>query len=183
VGEPGEERAVSLELKLIADIGLVGFPNAGKSTLLSRISSARPKIADYPFTTLQPHLGIVRYDESRSFVVADIPGLIKGAHLGKGLGDRFLRHIERTRALAFLIDCTDENPGNTLEILRYELTAFNPMFSSKEYLVVLTKSDICDKALTGHAFSEDENVLAISAVTGYHIDVLLRKLYQLVIKN
>jgi GTP-binding protein len=183
VGESGEERAVALELKLIADIGLVGFPNAGKSTLLSRISAARPKIADYPFTTLQPHLGIVRYNESSSFVVADIPGLIKGAHLGKGLGDRFLRHIERTRALAFLIDCTDENPGNTLEVLRYELIAFNPVFSRKKYLVVLTKSDICGKGQTEHIFSEEENVLVISAVTGYHVDVLLRKLYQLVVKN
>jgi GTP-binding protein len=179
VGIPGEERALALELKLIADIGLVGLPNAGKSTLLSRISAARPKIAAYPFTTLQPHLGIVRYNDSNSFVVADIPGLIEGAHQGKGLGLRFLKHIERTRALAFLIDCTDENPQKTLEILKHELLAFNPLFHSKKYIVVLTKSDIGDRLQAQHFFSRKENVLAISAVTGDNIDSLLHKLHQL----
>jgi len=141
-GEPGETRHVRLELKLLADVGLVGMPNAGKSTLLSRISSARPKIADYPFTTLSPHLGIVYLDGYRSFVAADIPGLIEGAHAGKGLGDRFLRHIERTRVLVFLIEAHLPNPEHTFEILWNELEQFNPELVKKPWIVGLSKIDL-----------------------------------------
>jgi GTP-binding protein len=145
-GEKGEELNLELELKLIADVGLVGFPNAGKSTLISVISAAKPKIADYPFTTLIPNLGIVRYGEEKSFVVADMPGLIEGAHKGKGLGIQFLRHIERTRVLAYLIDCTEDNPKKTFETLVNEIKLFNKEMLKKPQIVVITKMDIADEA-------------------------------------
>ena len=141
-GLSGQQRAVQLELKLLADIGLVGFPNAGKSTLLARLSSARPKIADYPFTTLQPNLGIVEWGDYNSFVVADLPGLIAGAHEGRGLGLRFLRHIERTRSLLFTLDCTSEAPREDLEALRDELDRFNPVLLDKPYAIAFTKADL-----------------------------------------
>jgi GTPase len=145
LGVPGDERTIELELKLLADIGLVGFPNAGKSTLISVISAARPKIADYPFTTLVPNLGIARVDTGKSFVVADIPGLIEGAHAGKGLGIQFLRHIDRTKALVFLIEGTSEDPKNDYAVLLNELKLFNTTLPKKPRIVVLTKADIIDE--------------------------------------
>lgn len=183
VGQPGEEKILELELKLLADIGLVGLPNAGKSTLLSVISAARPKIADYPFTTLQPNLGIVKYKDYHSFVVADIPGLIEGAHSGKGLGHQFLRHIERTRALAFLIDITDEFPEDTFNILYKELSEFSPVIVQKPYIVVFTKSDIqYDKQLPAN-FKNAKKVMVISAVTGNGVDELKNEFFLLCREN
>ncbi len=181
-GETGEERNLLLELKLLADVGLVGFPNAGKSTFISRVSAARPKIADYPFTTLIPNLGIVSYAEHKSFVVADMPGLIEGAHTGKGLGIRFLRHIERTRVLVFMIECTAEDVKHQYEVLRSELGAYNPEMLKKPHLIAITKMDIADKpvarALTKIRFGGRTKVLRISSVTGDGIQDLLTELWK-----
>ncbi len=142
-GKPGEERRLRLELKLLADVGLVGFPNAGKSTLISRISAAKPKIADYPFTTLVPNLGVVSTDDERTFVVADIPGLIEGAHEGHGLGIQFLRHVERTRLLAHLVDVSDtgRDPVHDFEVILAELASFSDDLAKKPMIVVATKMD------------------------------------------
>ncbi len=146
-GEAGVEGWFILELKLLADVGLVGFPNAGKSTLLSAISAARPKIADYPFTTLVPNLGIIKYRDDRSFVMADIPGIIEGASEGKGLGHRFLRHIERNSMLLFMIPADTTNIRDEYEILLSELEKFNPELLDKRRLLVITKSDLLDDEL------------------------------------
>ncbi len=187
-GVPGEEHHLCLELKLLADVGLVGFPNAGKSTLISRISAARPKIADYPFTTLEPHLGVVSADGppgsgvGRTFVVADIPGLIEGAHEGAGLGTRFLRHIERTRILAHLVDTSDANerdPVRDFEIIEAELTSFNPALAAKPTLVVATKLDATPQRdrlehLREYSARRGFPFCAISAVTGEGIPKLVR---------
>lgn len=147
-GEPGEEAWFILELKLLADVGLVGKPNAGKSTLLAAISAAKPKIADYPFTTLVPNLGIVKYRDDRSFVVADIPGIIEGASEGKGLGHRFLRHIERNSMLMFLVPSDSNDIAEEYRILLKELEEYNPELLDKQRLLVITKSDLLDEELT-----------------------------------
>jgi GTP-binding protein len=167
VGETGEERWLILELKVIADVGLVGKPNAGKSTLLSKLSSAQPKIADYPFTTLQPNLGIVRVDDYKSFVMADIPGLIEGAHQGRGLGLQFLRHIERTRLICYLIDPLEEKPETTLNILKTELKNYSEMLTEKPHVIVLTKRDTWDSnSKVDYAKRFKKPSFSISAVTG-----------------
>ena len=173
-GEPAIERSVILELKLLADVGLVGFPNAGKSTLLSTISAARPKIADYPFTTLEPNLGIVSYRDNRSFVMADIPGIIEGASEGKGLGLRFLRHVERNAVLLFMVPADTDNIRKEYEILLRELTAFNPDLQDKQRVLAVTKSDMLDdellEALRGDL--PDIPTVFISSVTGQGITEL-----------
>ena len=146
-GRPGEERELFLELKMIADVGLVGFPNAGKSTLLSKISAARPVIADYPFTTLIPHLGVVDAGRERSFIAADIPGLIEGAHLGHGLGTRFLKHIERTKILVHVLDlspATGRDPVRDFEIVMAELEAFNPSLARRPQILAANKADLLE---------------------------------------
>ncbi len=181
-GHPGEERRLRLELKLLADVGLVGFPNAGKSTLISRISSAHPKIADYPFTTLEPSLGVVRLDDDRTFVVADIPGLIEGAHEGHGLGIRFLRHIERTRLLAHLVDvsgASGRDPVHDFDVVMQELASFSPDLAAKPMIVVATKLDSAQdpeliESLRRMAADRGLPFLAISSVTGEGLDALLR---------
>jgi GTP-binding protein len=180
-GIPGEECELMLELKLIADVGLVGFPNAGKSTLISVVSAAKPKIADYPFTTLTPNLGIVRYAEGKSFTLADMPGLIKGAHLGKGLGIQFLRHIERTRVLVFLIESISEDPKRDYEILLNELASYNAALAKKPKIVALTKIDLFEekalKRLKRVSFGRSIPVIRISAVSREGLQPLLEKMW------
>jgi len=178
-GEKGEESYLILELRLLADVGLVGFPNAGKSSLLSRLSSARPKIADYPFTTLSPYLGVVRVDESREFVMADIPGLIERTHEGAGLGIRFLKHIERTRVLLFVIDgspSTERDPVEELEILKGELGQFNEEMLSRPHCVALNKIDLfaddTKKKLEKYCKGKGIRMLPVSAVTGEGLENL-----------
>lgn len=180
-GLPGEERRVRLELKLLADVGLLGFPNAGKSTLISRISAARPKIADYPFTTLIPNLGVVSYGEGRTFVVADIPGLIEGASDGAGLGIRFLKHVERTRLLLHLVDGSDGgDPLEKYRVIRGELEAFDPELAQRPERVVLTKMDVTEVREAApewkRRFAElGLDVFLISAVTGEGLPELIRE--------
>lgn len=187
-GQPGQERHLRLELKLLADVGLVGFPNAGKSTLISRISAARPKIAAYPFTTLEPHLGVVSADPDaapgtgRTFVVADLPGLIEGAHEGAGLGIRFLKHVERTRLIAHLVDTSDANgrdPVHDFEIIEHELLAFSPALGEKPVIVVATKLDATTdrgrlEELRAYAAKRRLEFHAISSATGEGIVPLVR---------
>jgi GTP-binding protein len=173
VGDPGEERTLILELKLLADIGLVGKPNAGKSTLLSKLSAARPKIADYPFTTLQPNIGIVKVEEYKSFVMADIPGLIEGAHRGKGLGHQFLRHIERTRVIVYLIDPSQDDPKTILEVLQSELEKYDKDLLNKPYLLVLTKKDTWSKNYAKiYSKRFDVPVISISSLKGDGLNAL-----------
>ena len=183
-GVPGEEVTIQMELKLLADVGLVGFPNAGKSTLIASISAAKPKIADYPFTTLVPNLGIVRFKEYKSFTVADIPGLIEGAHRGKGLGIQFLRHVERTKVLVFLIECFSEKPKQDYEILLNELESYDPSLLEKPRLIALTKIDTLDaasrKKLEKTTFGKKIPVLPISAVSREGIDTLVETVWKFV---
>ncbi len=181
-GTEGEEKNIQLELKLLADVGLVGFPNAGKSTLISRISAAKPKIADYPFTTLIPNLGIVRYSEEKSFVVADMPGLIEGAHQGKGLGIEFLRHIERTLVIVFMIECTSEDPKAQYKTLLNELKSFNESMLKKPQIIAITKMDLADdsikKSLKKIKFPKSIPLLNISAVTGIGLKDLVNEMWK-----
>jgi GTP-binding protein len=180
-GEPGEVKDIRLELKLLADVGLVGFPNAGKSTLIARLSAARPKIADYPFTTLTPNLGVVSLDDDRSFVVADVPGLIEGAHRGLGLGHQFLRHLERTKVLVHVVDvsgASGRDPVDDLNTVRKELELFRPELAAKPQVVAANKIDALDdearvKALEKRAKALKLPVFRISAVTGAGIQDLL----------
>jgi GTP-binding protein len=178
-GRPGEEKRLRLELKLLADVGLVGFPNSGKSTLISRISAAHPKIADYPFTTLTPNLGVVGVDD-RTFVVADIPGLIEGAHLGAGLGIQFLRHIERTRLLVHLVDVSESSgrdPVHDFHVIMEELASFDPKLLEKPMILVASKIDVAQDAqriesLRELAISQGLPFQEISSVTGAGIETL-----------
>lgn len=184
-GQPGEERRVRLELKMIADVGLVGLPNAGKSTLLSRVSAARPRIAEYPFTTLVPNLGILKSDDYRTLVVADLPGIIEGAHQGKGLGDRFLRHIERTRLIAHLVDVSPlalRPPVEAYRTVRRELESYSPVLAAKPEIIVATKIDVPGarenaRALR-EALGEGKRVLEISAATGEGLRELVGELFR-----
>ena len=179
-GQTGEQRTLKLELKLLADVGLVGFPNVGKSTLISRLSAARPKIADYPFTTLEPHLGVVAVDEERSFVMADIPGLIEGAHEGRGLGVRFLKHVERTRVLLHLIDVADQldrDPVQDYHVLMNELASFSAVMAEKPMLLVASKIDVAVEgrrrsALRDFCHLEGKRLYEISCITGEGLEEL-----------
>lgn len=184
-GSKGEERELQLELKLLADVGLVGFPNAGKSTFISTVSAARPKIADYPFTTLEPHLGVVDLGDFRTFVIADIPGLIEGAHAGAGLGDRFLRHIERTKLLLHLVDVSSVSasvPGREsvadYDTVNRELASYNADLATRPQFVVATKIDALDEperleSLRARAQSDDKPFFAISSATGEGVRELI----------
>jgi GTP-binding protein len=188
-GREGEEKWLRLELKLLADVGLVGFPNAGKSTLISRISAARPKIAEYPFTTLAPNLGVVSLSDDRSFVVADVPGLIKGAHEGHGLGQTFLRHIERTKVLVHLVDvsgASGRDPVEDFDVIRDELAQFDPKVAAKPQIVVANKIDALDdpsrlERLQRHVRKKKLPFMRISAVTGEGLPELLEALWRTIV--
>jgi GTP-binding protein len=180
-GEPGIEKWIILELKILADVGLVGFPNAGKSTLLATITAAKPKIADYPFTTLKPNVGIVRVNELQSFVMADIPGIIEGAHIGKGLGLRFLRHIERNSVLLFLIPSNSENILKEYNTLINELRLYNPQLLSKKRIIAISKADLIDaneeKRIKSLLNQLNEPYVFISSVTQKNLTKLIRLLW------
>ena len=180
-GEEGQEGVYILELKLLADVGLVGFPNAGKSTLLSSVTSAKPKIASYAFTTLEPNLGIVRYHDDRSFVMADIPGIIEGAHEGKGIGTRFLRHIERNSVLLFMVSCEEDDIAASYKTLLNELKLYNPELLSKQRVLAVTKCDLIDKELEKELARKLPRRIPhvfISSATGEGLDKLKDELWQ-----
>ena len=185
-GEPGEKREIKLDLKLIADVGLIGLPNAGKSTLISRISAAKPKIGDYPFTTLTPNLGVVQPPFGEPFVVADIPGLIQGAHAGAGLGIKFLRHVERTRILVHMIDVAAIDPSDilgTYDTINQELRSYSTELARKSQLIVLNKMDVTGADAAADRFRSslrDKEVMLISAVTGQGVQQLLSKMVQMI---
>jgi GTP-binding protein len=190
-GMPGDEHWLKLELKLLADVGIVGFPNAGKSTFISRVSAARPKIADYPFTTLTPHLGVVKYLDSKSFVLADIPGLITGAHEGHGMGIKFLKHVERTSLLLHIIDISaqpDTNAWSNYETINKELGFFNPELLDKPHIVALNKIDLPDvreQAKKEVALFKKKGIMLhpFSAVTGEGITEILNKIIEILSKT
>ncbi len=185
-GEEGEERWKILELKVLADVGLVGFPNAGKSTLLSVISAAKPEIADYPFTTLVPNLGVVPYRDHRSFVMADIPGIIEGASEGKGLGLRFLRHIERNSVLLFMIPCDTDDIKKEYKILRKELKRYNPELMDKDHMLAITKCDMMDEQMVKEMkklLPRNVKAMFISSVAGVGITELKDKLWEMLVKD
>lgn len=184
-GHVGEDRTLELVLKLLADVGLLGEPNAGKSTLLSVVSAAKPKIAEYPFTTLTPQLGVVGLTGGRSFVMADIPGLIEGAHEGKGLGDRFLQHVERTRVLAYLIPVEQDDPQASYGTLRGEVEAYDAKVVAKPHLVVLTKSDLLPPDAEPPSVSAPEagGVVVISSVAHRGLDELKEELWKLLVQS
>ncbi len=180
-GEPGEEGWHILELKVLADVGLVGFPSAGKSTLLSVVSAAKPKIADYPFTTLVPNLGIVGHREKHSFVMADIPGIIEGAHQGRGLGLRFLRHIERNSMLLFMVPADSKNHLKEYHILLDELEQFNPELLDKERFLAISKADMLDQDLMKEISNELKGIphMFFSSITGYNLQQLKDKIWEI----
>lgn len=188
-GEPGETRTLKLELKLLADVGIIGLPNAGKSTLIAAISSARPKIANYPFTTLTPSLGVVQTNRAEPFVVADIPGLIKGAHQGTGLGIKFLRHIERTRILIHLIDVSSidpDDPLNQYRAINHELVMYDEKLVQKPQIVVLNKLDLPGVRKAAEIFQsavKDKKVLLISALAGQGLEQLKSQIVRLLDRN
>lgn len=180
-GEPGIEATVIMELKILADVGLVGFPSSGKSTLLSVVSAAKPKIADYPFTTLVPNIGIVSYRDQHSFVMADIPGIIEGAHEGKGLGLRFLRHIERNAMLLFMVPADSKDHRAEYAILLNELEKYNPELLDKQRFLVISKADMLDEGLMAEIsqFFPDIPHLFISSITGYQLITLKDKIWKI----
>jgi GTP-binding protein len=185
-GQPGESKQLRLQLRLLADAGLIGFPNAGKSTLISRISAARPKIADYPFTTLTPHLGVVTLDTDRSFVVADVPGLIEGAHAGHGLGQQFLKHVKRTKVLVYVVDVSEgsgRDPAEDFETVRHEISLFDPTLLERRQLAAANKTDVlADRSRLARLAARLESlgipVFPISAVTGEGVHALLEAMWQ-----
>ena len=184
-GFPGEEIAIWLRLKLIADVGLLGLPNAGKSTFLSVVSNAKPKIADYPFTTLHPNLGVVRMDQTREFVIADIPGLIEGASDGQGLGTRFLGHVERAGALLHLVDCTQDNPHEAYQTIRNELKKYKTELIDRPEIIALTKTDALGEELADDVRTEFEqktgkHAYLISSIAKHGVDDVLNALYQVI---
>jgi GTP-binding protein len=184
-GEEGEDRHIELILKLIADVGLLGEPNAGKSTLLSVLSAARPKIADYPFTTLEPNLGVVGLSGARSFVLADVPGIIAGAHSGKGLGDKFLQHVERTRVLVYLVPLDSEDPQASFEMIRKEAQAYGAALAAKPFIVALTKSDVMasDEDAPRIETPGAEDVVVISAAANRGLDELAESVWKLLART
>lgn len=186
-GEPGEEKEITLELKLIADVGIIGYPNAGKSSLISRVSKAKSKIANYPFTTKTPILGVVKLSDERSFVICDIPGLIEGAHSGRGLGDDFLRHVERTRVLVHMIDMAGvdgRNPADDFKSINNELKLYNPELMKRPQVIAVNKMDIPDAAVNLKEFRKKikKTVYPVSCVTGEGIKELLEAVHKKIIK-
>lgn len=180
-GMPGEEFSVTLNLKLIGDVGLVGLPNAGKSTLLSKVTNAKPKIGDYPFTTLIPNLGVVKKDNGSEYKIADIPGIIEGAHKGHGLGLSFLQHIERVRVILYLIEATSDDPVYTYQLLKSELQTYNKVVAEKPNFIIISKLDVVDEDKIKEIKEKfkGEDVIEISSVTGENIDKLLGKIEKL----